>query len=119
MKKTLDKFTVWDELVTNPTNGLLSWKRLSTLICGVVGIGIIVYAAWADQQAGREINLTGAGMLLSYALGTNIWKGIEFLNARKTRDEDGPLTTPASTAASPPKEPELMPQETQPPLPQE
>ena len=100
----------WRDLTTDPKTKHYVYKDVAKAVAFFAGCGIVLFAAWADHHAGREVGLGGAGILLSYALGVGIQKTVEGQQNRQTADANGnPLAQPGT--ADPPAEPKLMPQE--------
>ncbi len=100
---------LWTDITTDAKTGHYIFKDVAKAIAFFVGLGIIVWAAFADYRAGRPLDLAGAGILLGYALGVGALKTYEGQANRQTADANGnPLAQPGT--AEPPATPELMPQ---------
>jgi hypothetical protein len=97
----------YDVLVCNPRTGLPSGKSVFATLSFVAGIGMALFAVWADYDAGRPIDKTAVLLLLGNGALLAGYKIYQQQANRRTADEAGqPLAVPPPES----EPPAVMPQ---------
>lgn len=93
----------YEVLICNPRTGQPSGKSVFATLSFVAGIGIAVFSAFVDWQAGRPVNPVHGLLLLGNGALLAGYKIYQQQANRRTADEAGqPLAVPPPEQAPPP-----------------